>query len=288
MTEKLKWKNLGGSFSMADGRNIKRNEVFEATEAEVPKAFRDIIVPLDSLPPQEPARIFKHRRYAEGENYDYDAMFENRFGSSAILNPKSRSYMNPATWRLASKNGIEGLLKELGGQAERAAALLGTMDTEFENRKVTARRQGAPEPEELPQDLKNLKFETEARLDVTREEIDYLRPILAKLEAQEEKERDTCYLLPRGPVGAGKLRGGVLSEIDGQPVTSNWKGVLVIDCKKSPYHKMTVEDYREHIAKPFRKWQSRPLTEEERKMRPTDRPPRFRGWENLPPRPKGV
>ena len=287
MSEKLKWKNLGGSFRMADGRNIKRNEIFEAADEEIPKAFRDIIKPLDSLPKVEP-RKFKHKRYPEGENLDYHNAFESRFNASTILNEKNRNYMDPGTWQMASKNGMGGLITELEGQAERAVALLGTMDTELENRRVTARRQGSAEPVELPQDLKTLQLETEARLDVTREELDYIRGILAEIEAREEKERDAKYLLTRGPGGAGKLRDGVLSEIDGQPVKVNWKGVLVIDCKKSPYHKMTVLDYKEHVVKPFQKWRSRPPTKEERELGP-HAPPRGAGvaWEDLPPRPKG-
>jgi hypothetical protein len=287
MSEKLKWKNLGGSFGMADGRQIKRNEVFEATEAEIPKAFRDIIRPLASLPKVE-ALIFKHRRYPEGENYDYDLAFESRFNGSTILNEKNRNYMDPGTWQMASKSGMGGLIKELEGQAERAVALLGTMDTELENRKVTARRQGAAEPTELPADLRKLKFETEARLDVTREELDYIRGILAKIEAREEKERDAKYLLTSGPGGAGKMRNGVLAEIDGQSVKVNRKGDLIIDCPKSPYHKMAVLDYKEHVVKPFQKWRSRPPTKEERELGP-HAPPRGGGvaWEDLPPRPKG-
>lgn len=51
MTDKIKWKKLGGgSFRMASGRIIKQNQVFEATEAEIPKGFRDVIVPVDPIP----------------------------------------------------------------------------------------------------------------------------------------------------------------------------------------------------------------------------------------------
>jgi hypothetical protein len=286
MSQKLKWKNLGGLFGMLDGRQIKRGEIFEATEAEVPKAFRDIIVLADSLPQEEP-RIFKHRRYVEGENYDYDAVFESRFNGSAILNDKNRSYLNPATWQLATADGMKGVIVELEGQAERAVALLGTMNTEFENRKVTARRQGNPEPTELPQDLKKLKFETEARLDVTREELDHLRGIVAELEAREEKERDAKHLLTRGPEGAGKLRDGVLSEIDGQEVKPDRKGFLRIACKKSPFDKMKIEDYLELIVRPFQKWLRESPTKAELEMGP-HRPVKAAGDpKNWPARPKG-
>lgn len=55
MSEKRRWKKLGNkSFRMANGRIIKPNQIFEATEAEIPKAFRDVVVPVDPLPQEAP------------------------------------------------------------------------------------------------------------------------------------------------------------------------------------------------------------------------------------------
>jgi hypothetical protein len=51
MSKKLRWKLLSKkSFRMGNGRIIKLNQVFEATEAEIPKAFRDVVVPVAPLP----------------------------------------------------------------------------------------------------------------------------------------------------------------------------------------------------------------------------------------------
>lgn len=44
----IKWvKTGGGTFTTKDGRTIKPNEVFFAPASAIPKAFRDIIVPVD-------------------------------------------------------------------------------------------------------------------------------------------------------------------------------------------------------------------------------------------------
>ena len=48
----ISWKKLGGgSFRLATGRIIKPNQIFDATEAEIPKAFRDVVVSVKPLPP---------------------------------------------------------------------------------------------------------------------------------------------------------------------------------------------------------------------------------------------
>lgn len=53
MGEKRKWKRLGNkSFRMANGRIIKPGQIFEATEEEIPKAFRDLIVLAEPAPPE--------------------------------------------------------------------------------------------------------------------------------------------------------------------------------------------------------------------------------------------
>jgi hypothetical protein len=51
MSAKIKWKMLGkNSFRMSNGRIIKPNEIFEANEAEIPLAFRDLIVLAGPIP----------------------------------------------------------------------------------------------------------------------------------------------------------------------------------------------------------------------------------------------
>lgn len=52
---KIKWhKQGGGSFHMRDGRIIKPNQKFEAYPEDIPDGFRDVVVPLEPLPEDEP------------------------------------------------------------------------------------------------------------------------------------------------------------------------------------------------------------------------------------------
>jgi len=47
----IRWKKVGGgSFRLNRNTIIKPNQVFEAREDEIPKAFRDVIIRLDGIP----------------------------------------------------------------------------------------------------------------------------------------------------------------------------------------------------------------------------------------------
>ena len=55
---KIRWKKLGGgSFRTRNGRIIKPNQVFEASVEEIPKGFRDVVVPLEALPQDKPLEV---------------------------------------------------------------------------------------------------------------------------------------------------------------------------------------------------------------------------------------
>ena len=87
MTEKTKWKKLGGgSFRLRSGRIIKPNQTFDASPDEIPAAFRDIVVPVTPLPPapkldvQAGAYQLRHR----GSNW-YDILD----GQGKVVNEKA-------------------------------------------------------------------------------------------------------------------------------------------------------------------------------------------------------
>ena len=50
----VKWVNHGGPFYFKDGRMVKHGATFAASVQDIPKAFRDVIRPLDAVAIAEP------------------------------------------------------------------------------------------------------------------------------------------------------------------------------------------------------------------------------------------
>ena len=46
----IRWKKVGGRTFILNNRMIKPGQVFTAKVSEIPKAFRDLIIPVDDLP----------------------------------------------------------------------------------------------------------------------------------------------------------------------------------------------------------------------------------------------
>ena len=59
-SQKFLWKKIGaGSFRMANLKYIKPGQIFEATEEEIPVAFRDLIVRVDGDASPSPVEVEK-------------------------------------------------------------------------------------------------------------------------------------------------------------------------------------------------------------------------------------
>jgi hypothetical protein len=93
-------------------------------------------------------------------------------------------------------------------------------------------------------------------------------------------------VLKYGPQGTGK--GEPLRELDGQTITLREDGVLFINDERSPYHLMSVLDYREYLIMPF--LLSRSSTVKNKFGQEVKISTRGRGItrENLPPWPSSV
>ena len=48
--EKIWWKKVGGGSFQLNGKMIKPNQQFKASLNEIPKAFRDVVIPMQSVP----------------------------------------------------------------------------------------------------------------------------------------------------------------------------------------------------------------------------------------------
>ena len=76
----IRWKKIGGGSLRFKGRIIKPGEVFRAAESEIPKSFRDVIIPLQDIPgtKKEPAvpqhkvvePVYTLKKRAKGGLYD--------------------------------------------------------------------------------------------------------------------------------------------------------------------------------------------------------------------------
>lgn len=55
--EVIRWKKTGGGHFHLNGRIIKPGQVFSASVDEIPKAFRDLITPLDEIKSELPTPI---------------------------------------------------------------------------------------------------------------------------------------------------------------------------------------------------------------------------------------
>lgn len=191
------------------------------------------------------------RKYEEGIHPAYDRELQRLTSKDS---PSRPSYEFLAT-RDHSKAGVLRVISEFQALTERRQKDLSAIDLKFENLKVTARREGKTEPAEMPRQLLDEKLRLEAQIDVISERVAEFKQEMAKFEAQEQAEQD-AKILQYGPIGSGKLRDGILAEIDGQSIKVSRSGTLVINCPQSPYHKMKVEDYRSHVVALFSKARS--------------------------------
>ena len=46
----IKWKKVGGGSLRFSGRIIKPGQIFKAKASEIPEGFRDVVIPLESIP----------------------------------------------------------------------------------------------------------------------------------------------------------------------------------------------------------------------------------------------
>jgi len=91
--EKIKWKKLGGgTFRLQSGKIIKPNQVFDAYVSEIPKAFRDVVVPLDPLPEDVPLTVTSGDYQVKSRGpgwYDVFDAFGKRVNEQALRQPEA-------------------------------------------------------------------------------------------------------------------------------------------------------------------------------------------------------
>jgi len=109
-SEKIRWKKLGGGSLrlLIDGKRriIKPNEKFMATPDEVPQAFRDVVVPLDTIPGTPPTPVI-----TMGVQTVYVAKPRGKSGDWDVVDPNGKVLNEKALKKEIAVKLIEDLAK---------------------------------------------------------------------------------------------------------------------------------------------------------------------------------
>lgn len=207
------------------------------------------------------------RSFKVGEHPDYDRRFDLRKRESSILNPNYR-VIDQDVMQLSSKVGVKSLLYYLVGDERgmvndrRNTYLMPSkikvfkdrikrIEEDFEGHKQDMLNQGRKIPEEMPKAMREQYDCALAELDVLMEEKDKLERLLKEFDKKEANVSEG-RVLQHGPIGSGKLKDGILIEIDSQRVSQRTDGRLFIDDVRSRYNRMLVEDYHEFVVQPWK------------------------------------
>jgi hypothetical protein len=144
---------------------------------------------------------------------------------------------------------------------------------------------------EMPTYMQEDFDRAEARLMVHRLESMKLRERINAFEVQKIEKPSDNKVLKYGPKGIGKLKEGILCELDGQRIELV-DDQLIISDERSLFDGMRVSDYREYVIRPFKKElirrqklalecarKNEPIPKECKKM------PEFRFWPEAVPSP---
>lgn len=180
----------------------------------------------------------------------YNSAYDKARMQSEILTPNPVPSMHTIFW---DKNSLKAeLIKMLGNYKPALQEKLADLEFKFQNLKTECRNQGREIPTEMPDKLLNEKYKVEARIDVLTEEVELLSEKLKTIADKVVKQVNE-NLLRYGLICTSKNHGlnqpndlliNVMKEIDGQNVSMCPEGLLIIDDEASPYHQMSLPDYR--------------------------------------------
>lgn len=195
----------------------------------------------------------------------YLKMYSFKKRQSQLLNPRSKPGVlySDLQWSLSTKQGAEALLQEYETEGEGTLTSpygiiqkheldVQAIEKHFERLRQSRINSGHKPPKVMPKDMQQLYDEALAMLDIKKEERDKIANIVSEYQQAVQKERKR-RILSDGPCGTTQGVGDRMKEIDGQQVQLSTDGILYIDDPESPYHKMTVMDYREYICEPASK-----------------------------------
>jgi hypothetical protein len=190
------------------------------------------------------------RRFRIGIHPEYDRKFDGRKRQSQVLNPTSSNQISWSVFQMGDEHGIKGLLAECRAKLVQAENAVAEADADFEWMKAERANTGRTVPATRDPKAEAEYMDALAACDVGAEEVDKLEILLEKFQDKRRAIADSL-VLRNGPVGSGRIRDGVLVEMDGQKVVVNDDRHLVIHDERSPYNGMLVDDYRRHVVIPW-------------------------------------
>jgi hypothetical protein len=200
------------------------------------------------------------RRYKNPKHPEYRAYndeFDRLLLNSKIFNQGDYPTVSSIYWdrqRIISE--IEIAEREL---IPALTEKLTECQSRFEAYCTQQENEGHDRPEAWPQHLLAERCRIEAQIDISKREAEFLRAKLEELYLKPEAQKTEDDMLAYGPIGVGKLRDGVLSEIDGQPCGFTAGGILIIT--KGRFAGLRVKDYRQHVVAPYVDARNRRLRE---------------------------
>ncbi len=180
------------------------------------------------------ARRYELFRDKENKYQVYNQAYDGLKMNSQILHPSKIASVHSLNF--ADRGGLEACLRTWKGQESKegecfypdsgewrpsylkaANERIKDIEKEFAQLKQKTINEGKRPPETMPKELQERLFQAEATLDIVKEEIEFLEKRLAGFEKEENKKSDGA-VLQYGPQGIGKIRGGILVEVDGEKV----------------------------------------------------------------------
>lgn len=221
-----------------------------------------------------------HRRYKQGTHRKYDSILRrlrlesellnggNKSATMATLNRVDKTHLEYIKTQLIGENGggtVKDEAREIPSyhgiyRDEEKETYLATipliekqlkqLERQFEAENQIRINTGVKPMEEMPSYLLEEKVTMEAKLDLYKEELDEVERLLSEMDKKQEKIHNE-KIKNLKPIGIKKLKGGIVSIIDGQNVSITIEGFLIINDPASPYHGVFVDDYSEYVVKPY-------------------------------------
>lgn len=212
------------------------------------------------------------RRYKIGDHPAYDKTYDEHKFSSTILRGQTKSIEESGVvYQLQTLEGLRKLHERWSNRLANDEKVFDSIEKEFHQYRQRLVNEGGKPPDQMPPHLVEKKLRAEALYDLTKLEITTLNKYIYQFEETEKKSNDDV-VLKRGCVGALKIRGGIVSAVDGQNCEIDPEGTPRIRDSRSPYDSMHVRDYISHVVHPWKKECARLLKERQERAHQENQP----------------